>query len=191
MVLRVLRVILRAVLRDITSVLRVTTRYYEWYYKVLRGTASCTTSDYEVLREVSGTTSGFLEALSWKILQNSLETNCDRVLPLVKLQPYAANFTKKLLHRRCFPMIFKQLWTLTHCWTPFKNWTLNSEAYSEPCQTSKVEIFAKIVNGFCQLTIFSKRSILDVWQGSEYASGMSLRVTTGYEKAENIVNLLN
>ena len=64
MVLRVLRVILRAVLRDITSVLRVTTRYYEWYYKVLRGTASCTTSDYEVLREVSGTTSGFLEAFS-------------------------------------------------------------------------------------------------------------------------------
>ena len=35
-----------------------------------------------------------------------------------------------------------------------------TQAYSEPCQTSKMERFAEIVNG-C--------SILDVWQGSEYA----------------------
>ena len=32
--------------------------------------------------------------------------------------------------------------------------------------------FAKIVNGYKLLTIFTKRSILDVWQGSEYASGI-------------------
>ena len=41
---------------------------------------------------------------------------------------------------------------------------LSIEAYSEPCQTSKMELFKKIVN------IFAKRSILDVWQGSKYAS---------------------
>ena len=37
--------------------------------------------------------------------------------------------------------------------------------YSELWQTSKMERFTKIVNGFQPLTIFSKRSILDVWQG--------------------------
>ena len=36
------------------------------------------------------------------------------------------------------------------------------ETYSEPCQVSKTELFA--------LGIFAKLSILDVWQGSEYAS---------------------
>ena len=33
-----------------------------------------------------------------------------------------------------------------------------------------MERFAKIVNAFQPLTIFEKWSILDVWQGSEYAS---------------------
>ena len=33
-----------------------------------------------------------------------------------------------------------------------------------------VECFEKIVNGFYQLTVFTKRSIIDIWQGSEYAS---------------------
>ena len=43
--------------------------------------------------------------------------------------------------------------------------------YSEPCQTSKSEErFAIIVNGFQPLTIFVKRTTLDVRQGSEYAS---------------------
>ena len=41
------------------------------------------------------------------------------------------------------------------------------EAYSEPCQTSQMECFTKIIN---YLTIFAERSILDVWQGSEHAS---------------------
>ena len=45
------------------------------------------------------------------------------------------------------------------------------EAYSIPCQPSKMEHFTEIVNGwnyFC--------SILDIWQGSEYASGASKRL---------------
>ena len=41
-----------------------------------------------------------------------------------------------------------------------------SEAYSEQCQTSRMEHFGKIVEGFELSTIFAKRSILDVWQGS-------------------------
>ena len=35
-----------------------------------------------------------------------------------------------------------------------------------------MERFAKIVNGYQLLTIFTKRSILDIWQGSEYASSI-------------------
>ena len=37
-----------------------------------------------------------------------------------------------------------------------------SDAYSEPYQTSKMECFAKIVNGLKPLAIFAKISILDI-----------------------------
>ena len=37
------------------------------------------------------------------------------------------------------------------------------------CQTSTMEYFTKIVTRYKSLTIFTKHSILDVWQGSEYA----------------------
>ena len=50
----------------------------------------------------------------------------------------------------------------------------NSEAYLEPCQTSKTDIFAKIINGFQSLTIFAKSSITDIWQGYENVSEISL-----------------
>ena len=43
------------------------------------------------------------------------------------------------------------------------------EAYAEPCRTSKMEVFAKIVDDLKPLTIFTKHYILDVWQGFEYA----------------------
>ena len=46
-----------------------------------------------------------------------------------------------------------------------------SEVYSEPCLTSMMVRFVKEVKDFWPLTIFSKRFILDVWQGSEYAYG--------------------
>ena len=36
-----------------------------------------------------------------------------------------------------------------------------------------MERFAKIVNGYNPLTIFGKRSILDVWQSSKYTSDWS------------------
>ena len=44
------------------------------------------------------------------------------------------------------------------------------EVNSEPSQTSNMDLFAKIINGWKTLTIFAKRSILDIWLGSEYAS---------------------
>ena len=64
----------------------------------------------------------------------------------------------------------------------------NSEAYSEPCQTSKKEFYAKIVNGFLFLSIFPKSSVTDVWQDSEFTSEASndlrkklpLRCLTGF-----------
>ena len=57
---------------------------------------------------------------------------------------------------------------------------LDTDMYSKPCQTSKMEQFAKAVNSFQPLTIFTKRSISDVWQGSEYVSDIST-----FEKKEN------
>ena len=45
-----------------------------------------------------------------------------------------------------------------------------AEVYSELCQTTKMKRFTKIVINYESLTIFAKCSILDVWQGSEYAS---------------------
>ena len=44
-----------------------------------------------------------------------------------------------------------------------------AEAYSEPCQTSKMERFAKKVKASKLSTFFSKRYILDVWHCSNYA----------------------
>ena len=50
---------------------------------------------------------------------------------------------------------------------------VNSEAYSEPFQTSKMEVFAQLVNGIWLLTIFAKRPILNVWQHCKFASEAS------------------
>ena len=47
---------------------------------------------------------------------------------------------------------------------------VTAEALPEPGQAPKMKRFAKIVNSFLPLTIFTKRSILDAWQSSQYAS---------------------
>ena len=44
-----------------------------------------------------------------------------------------------------------------------------TEAYSEPCRTSKMELFVKIVAN-SRYSFFMEISILDVWLGSEHAS---------------------
>ena len=57
------------------------------------------------------------------------------------------------------------LWT-----SKYLMWSFNkhlSEAYSEPYQTSKMKLFAKMVKSFQPLTILTKSSILEVWQGPE------------------------
>ena len=46
------------------------------------------------------------------------------------------------------------------------------QAHSELCQTSKMERFANVHNGWMQLTIFANCSILDIWQDSKYASDL-------------------
>ena len=53
-----------------------------------------------------------------------------------------------------------------------------SEMYSEPCQTSKMLCLAEIVNVYKLLTYFSKRSILDLWQGPEYVSNCCKSILT-------------
>ena len=49
-----------------------------------------------------------------------------------------------------------------------KNIMFTPESHPEPSPTSKVELFAKKVNGSKSLIVFASSSILDGWFGSEY-----------------------
>ena len=60
---------------------------------------------------------------------------------------------------------------------PYKTDTI--EAHLEFSQASKMKPFAKLFNGFKPLTTFAKTSVLDVWLGSEYASGHESAFLTG------------
>ena len=57
-----------------------------------------------------------------------------------------------------------------------------TEAYLELSQTCKIEPFAKIDNGFQQLAIFAKTSVLDVLLGSKCAryANISAMIEVGY-----------
>ena len=61
---------------------------------------------------------------------------------------------------------------------PYKTETI--EVHLEFSQASKMKPFAKLVNGFKPLTTFAKTSILDLWLGSEYASGHESAFLTGH-----------
>ena len=52
------------------------------------------------------------------------------------------------------------------------------EAYSELCQTSKLEYFANIVNGSKKITIFKRNFVLELFdiQNSEYALANMLQL---------------
>ena len=65
------------------------------------------------------------------------------------------------LHAMSQKMLWKPLWRLVHLVTRWHK--LSPKAHSEPSQTSKMEIFAKIVYGFSQLTIFAIGTIVNVW----------------------------
>ena len=75
-----------------------------------------------------------------EISQNSQEKTCARVSFLVKLQALACSFAKKRLWRRCSLVNFVKFLR-----TPFYIEQLRWEAYSEPCQTSKMDLFAEIL----------------------------------------------
>ena len=62
-------------------------------------------------------------------------------------------------------------------WSFFLKLSLGSETNSESCQTSKMELFAKIVKNEMPFTMFVKTYIVDVWQASEYASELVSKVT--------------
>ena len=67
---------------------------------------------------------------------------------------------------------------------------IESEAYSEICQTSKVESFAKIVNGFKKITIFNRNSILEIL--TDRILNMLLRISPNYiQRALSIAEHLN
>ena len=51
---------------------------------------------------------------------------------------------------------------------------------SRTSQTSKMELFMKIVKGWNQLTIFEKSSVLNVWLCSEYAFEFSCKRSLGW-----------
>ena len=53
------------------------------------------------------------------------------------------------------------------------------DAYSENCQTSKMECLTKTVNSFYPLTISAKHFILDIWQGSAYVPGLLKLLCSG------------
>ena len=68
------------------------------------------------------------------------------------------------------------------------------ELYSEPCQTTKMKLFEKLVSTRKSLTIFAKHSILDIRQGSEHVSEISsvlfniLYHHDPYSKSEKILH---
>ena len=72
---------------------------------------------------------------------------------------------KALILCRCF------LSTLNEWFSLIKQGIV-TDGFSEPSQTSKKELFAKIVNGFTHLIIFAKSSIFDIWLNSECASSV-------------------
>ena len=51
-----------------------------------------------------------------------------------------------------------------------KQWVTDYRCVFRTLSNIQGGVFNKKVNGFCPLTIFEKHSVLDGWQGSEYAS---------------------
>ena len=74
------------------------------------------------------------------------------VLELIQILFYTSSFVETIndpVEKSC------------HIWNSWQTWLIQStpEAYSEPCQTSQMERFAKTVNFVG--TVFEKRPILD------------------------------
>ena len=76
-------------------------------------------------------------------------------------------------------MAFITIHSLSQCFR-------QKDAYSEPRQKSKMELFQKIVHGFKRLTISVKRSILDIRLGSEYSSADSNPLLIFHKEATGV-----
>ena len=115
------------------------------------------------------------------------QTHKDRIRnQLTEYERVKSTLTYAILHwtfyRYCFLtgrfpstsfLISHLLRAIIQCWS--------QGPYSEPFQTSKTENFVKVVYDFWPLTLFEKCLILDVWQGSKYASVSPNRVKRKYE----------
>ena len=100
-----------------------------------------------------------------EISQNSQENTCARVFfnKVACLRP--ATLLKKGLWYRCFPVNFANFIRILFLQNTF-GWLF----LLKPSQTSKMELYVKIINGFHPLTIFTKSSVLEFWQDSKYTS---------------------
>ena len=63
------------------------------------------------------------------------------------------------------------------------NKELRKEAYLEPHQTFKMDLFKEIVNGFKSLKIFEKSFILDAGRSSQYTSEDKTNISYPFSEA--------
>ena len=70
-----------------------------------------------------------------------------------------------------FAKVIELIMFLWFCFFHWCQWSYFSpQAYSQPCQTSKMKFLWKIVDSFLSYLLFLYKSpISDVWQGFEYA----------------------
>ena len=114
--------------------------------------------------------------ITWFFLTSAMDSKADGATQL------SAPAFFKMVPR--FQLLFAQHFKNNPKFTPhcFESLTFSKlniilatvETYTEPSQTSKMELFAKIVNSWKPLTIFAKCFILDTRQCSEYAPALDL-----------------
>ena len=86
------------------------------------------------------------------------------ILNIYKKTPQNGKKPSCKFHPRVFTHKNKEKLWCTSCISHI----FHMKMHPKPCETSKMEHFAKIVNTFKWLAIFVKRSILDIWRGFEY-----------------------
>ena len=74
----------------------------------------------------------------------------------------------------CTLVSFPSNVTRTTC--PIKG---KSEAYLEPCQSSMIKFFTKLVNGFQLLINLAKNSMVDVWHGLYFSPCLTVSRRVG------------
>ena len=90
---------------------------------------------------------------------------------LIKFRKQIEDSFAKIINIKVNSKPCQTLW-----WSFFWKSLLASMANSEPCHTSKMELFAKNSQKRKAVHYSAKTSILDVWQVSEYASKLASKV---------------